>query len=199
VSTKEAVWIGTQLSIASVRSGYEVLGTVESVAPTALILASEPKAFDDEAFRVGDNLRVGWADENRWQHGVAMLVSVDIDSGNYTISLPEHTEAPADRRSTSRIEAFYAMRALIAREGKLEGVNGRSFEVSIGGFSARFAETLPEGVPFAVAIVLGDEVISAVASISRYSDRYAHAVFEQLRERDRERLGAALGLRAIGG
>ncbi len=199
MNTKGATWIDTQVSIASVRSGDEVLGTVESVEPTALVLASEPGVCSDQAFRVGDNLRVGWADESRWQHGVAMLVGVDLETGKYTISLPELTEAPEVRRSASRIEAFYAMRALIARDGTLEVVNGRSFEVSIGGFSARFAETLPEGTPFAVAIAIGDEVISTVASIIRYSDRYAHAAFQQMREHDRERLAVALGLRAIGG
>jgi hypothetical protein len=199
VTTKGATWIETPVSIASVRSGDEVLGTVASVEQTALVIAVEPGAGSHEAFRIGDNLRVGWPSEHRWQHGVAMLVGVDRDAGKYTISWPEPTDAPEVRRSASRIEAFFALRALIARNGTLEVVNGRSFEVSIGGFSARFAETMRESTPFAVAIALGDEVIPAVASIIRNSGRYAHVAFQQMREQDRERLAVALGLRAIGG
>jgi hypothetical protein len=195
VTTHAATWTGTQISIASVRSGDEVLGTVRTVEATALLVDAEAPAGAD-SFRVGDNLRVGWADHSRWQHGVAMLIGLDHDAGRYTVSIPSVTAAPEVRREASRIEAFFAIRAL-APDATI--VNGRSFEVSIGGFSARFAERLAEGVPFAVSLEVGDTPIAAVVSIIRYSDRYAHATFLQIREDDRERLALALGLRAIGG
>lgn len=198
MSTRGATWHDTQVSIASVRSGEELLGTVVGVEPAALILHTDV-AFDEDAFRIGDNLRVGWAEESRWQHGVAMLVGIDPGAGQYTISHPETTESPEVHRSASRIEAFYAMRALLLDGNGSRIVNGRSFEVSIGGFSARFAEPIPEGMPFAVSITIGSEVIAAVASIVRHSDRHAHAAFRQIREVDRERLAVALGMRAIGG
>ena len=196
MTTRAPSWMGTQMSIASVRSGDEVLGIVQSVEATALVLVAETDTAN-EAFRVGDNLRVGWADHSRWQHGVAMLVGVDAETRRYTVSLPNVTETPEIRREASRIEAFFAIRALAPGDDHV--VNGRSFEVSIGGFSARFAERLPEDTPFAVSLEIGDTPIAAVASIIRHSDRYAHAAFQQIREDDRERLALALGLRAIGG
>jgi hypothetical protein len=195
VTTQAATWTGIQISIASVRSGDEVLGTGRSVEPTALVIAAEAPAGVD-SFRIGDNLRVGWADHSRWQHGVAMLIGLDLVAGNYTMSIPSVTAAPEVRREASRIEAFFAIRAL-SPDGTV--VNGRSFEVSIGGFSARFSERLPEGTPFAVSLEIGDAPVAAVVSIIRQSDRYAHATFLQIRDDDRERLALALGLRAIGG
>lgn len=198
METKGAAWIDVQMSIASVRSGEEVLATVIAVEPTALVLEGDGD-IDEDAFRVGDNLRVGWADQSRWQHGVAMLVGTDPAARRLTLSIPEATEAPEVRRSASRIEAFYAVRAIVPESGEPRVVNGRSFEVSVGGFSARFAEHLPEGVPFAVAIATGDEPVVAVATVVRHSDRYAHAAFTQIRESDRDRLAGALGLRALGG
>ena len=194
--TNLATWIDIQMSLASVRSGDEVLGTVEAVEATALVLKVDETLAAD-AFRVGDNLRVGWADHSRWQHGVAMLIGVDATTGRYTVSLPTITEAPEVRREASRIEAFFAVRAL--HPGDQRAVNGRSFEVSVGGFSARFAERLPEGTPIACALSMGDEPIVAVAIIIRHSERYAHAAFQQIRDVDRERLALALGMRAIGG
>lgn len=188
--------MGTQISIASVRSGDEVLGTVQTVEATALVIIADP-ATGADSFRVGDNLRIGWADHSRWQHGVAMLIGIDPAAGRYTVSIPNVTATPEVRREASRIEAFFAIRALAPGDGHV--VNGRSFEVSIGGFSARFAEHVPEGASFAVSLEISDAPIAAVVSIIRYSDRYAHAAFEQIREDDRERLALALGLRAIGG
>ncbi len=198
MSTRGATWVGAQVSIASVRSGEELLGTVVAAEPTALVLYTDI-AYADEAFVVGDNLRAGWALASRWQHGVAMLVGLNAAEGTYTISMPEATENPEVRRSASRIEAFYAIRALVPDNGELRTVNGRSFEVSVGGFSARFAEPLPKHAPLAVSITIGDEVIAAVATIVRASARHLHAAFCQIRETDRERLASALGMRAIGG
>ncbi len=198
MSTRDATWVDAQISIASVRSGEELLGTVVAAEPTALVLHTDV-AYGDEAFIVGDNLRAGWALERRWQYGVAMLVSLDPAAGTYTISLPEATDNPDVRRAASRIEVFYAIRALVPDGGELRTVNGRSFEVSVDGFTARFAEELPKNTPFAVSVTIGDEVIGAVATIIRHSERYAHAVFRQMRETDRERLATALGMRAIGG